>query len=174
VRRWIAAGCVVALAVFAAGYMVGKRGQQPAKVIVTESTKAHDEWKKRAETAELTIANFQSTDRSTIVTRWRTLPSGEKIVEQSKEKEKTVKTEDKTEKKAAVAESVIASRSVETTRITIWPPKQPWSVSLMGGVDLSLKRHYGLMATRAIGPVTAGLWALPSAKAGGVSVGFRF
>lgn len=50
-----------------------------------------------------------------------------------------------------------------------------WHAQALIGFDIDRRAHMGLAASfRILGPITAGVWALPSDKTGGVTLGFSF
>ena len=155
-----------------AGYLAGKRSV-PARVETRTVTKEVVKWREKIVKVESQTANQSQSENVKLVTRWRTLPSGEKVVEQSKEKVSTASTATRSESSGVMESSTTSSRAAETTRVIVYPPVRKWSVSAIAGVDLKLNRQFGLQVQRDLGPFTVGAWAL-SNKTGGVSVGFRF
>lgn len=166
-----------ALIVFLGGYIAGKAGvkPQPAKEIVKIDTKEHDEWRARAEKAEKALATFQSTNQQTTVVKWKYRPNGTlAAVEQSKERVSSVSTASHVESSQKTETAGLSTQSHSTHKLTVYAPVRPWSVGVLGGLDLRMQKHWGLVAGRDFGPVHLGIWALPSVGAGGAVLRLRF
>lgn len=162
--------CVLVAVACAAGYLWGKRSV-PVRVEVR--TKEVIQWREKI----VKVASTQQTESSKanerIVTRWRTLPSGEKVTEQSRESASSASAAVVSASSATTDASGTSNRATESTRLIVYPPVRKWGVSAIAGVDLKLNKQFGLQVQRDIGPFNVGVWAL-SSKTAGVSVGFRF
>jgi hypothetical protein len=154
------------LIVFLGGYVAGKAANPPppAKEIVKVDTRERDEWRAKAESLQKTIANFHASNQQTIVTRWRKRPDGTAEVEQVREQSSSVRTAVEKVNSATASSVGISAVSTKSERVTIHAPVRPWSVGVLGGVDLRLNKHLGIVAGRDFGPLHLGVWALPTAE----------
>jgi hypothetical protein len=154
------------LIVFLGGVLAGRASAPvlPAKETVRVDTKEYDEWRAKAESLQKTIANFHASNQQTIVTRWRKRPDGTAEVEQVREQSSSVRTAVEKVNSATASSVGISAVSTKSERVTIHAPVRPWSVGVLGGVDLRLNKHLGIVAGRDFGPLHLGVWALPTAE----------
>lgn len=164
--RFISAGLVLLLVGAASGFLAGKRSA-PKTVTVTKEV---IQWREKIVNQTQQTVNQSSNENVKVVTRWRTLPSGERVVEQSQERASTAVS---SANSVSSSEAVRAGASSKTSETARTPVSRPWSISAIAGVDLKLNKQFGLQVTRDLGPVRLGVWGM-STKAAGVSLGFTF
>lgn len=173
--NWLYVGLVVAsgLLGLASGYNIAKHAI-PARIEERVVIKEVVKWQERIVKVESTNQQASAQENVKVVTRWRVSSDGTKTVEQSRERSSSAASAAASESSSTRQAAGESTASSNSTRLTVYPPKRPWSINVLGGLSLDWKRHYGATLTRDIGPSTVGIWVLPAAQAAGVSLGFRF
>jgi hypothetical protein len=170
--RWAVLAVLTHLAAFVGGYVVARRNV-PIRAEERVVTKEVVKWAEKIVKVESTNQQASARENVKVVTRWRTRPDGSKEVEQSQEKQSTAATAVTSAALSTTERAGSSKVRSESARTTVYA-NRPWSINVLGGLGLDWKRHYGVTLTRDIGSSIMGIWVLPSQKAAGVSVGFRF
>jgi len=171
-RKRLLVYAVAAGALFAAGWL--SRPVPPPKVVtVVQKERETQAWSFLAEHGGQSVAATVKKEAVKIVTRAVYLP-GKTTVERVEERGTVTSSSESRSEHASQSSAGHAERTaeLEVKRVDLTPRVH---LQVMGGLDLSYHAHWGVSASvRAIGPVTVGAWALPSARAGGVSLGITF
>ena len=168
-RKRILAYAVAAVALFAAGWL--SRPVPPPKVVhVQQKERETRAWSFLESNHGQSVATSVTREAVRTVTRTVYLP-GKTTVERVEERGTVTSSAEARSEYASQSSEGRAERTVEleAKRVDLTPRVH---LQVMGGLDLSYHAHWGVSASvRAIGPVTVGAWALPSARAGGVAIG---
>lgn len=120
------------------------------------------------------ITNVDTRESVRIVTRTVYLP-GQTTVERVEERGTETRASESRTEEGLKSAGGQAEHTVEL-EVKQVDLRRDWHVSALGGLDLQARPLWGASVSRrvlSIGAldVTAGAWALPSAKAGGISIG---